>query len=357
MRVLSIVGARPQFVKLAPVAGALKARDIEHIIIHTGQHYDREMSGVFFEHLSIPAPNINLEIGSASHGAQTGRMLAALEPVLDRERPDWTVVFGDTNSTLAGALAAVKLNLPVVHVEAGLRSFNRRMPEEHNRVLVDHCSDLLLAPTDTAMRNLALEGLADRAVNVGDVMAEVCLKTRDAVATIPLALPAAISPDRPYLLATIHRAENTDERDRLAAILAVLHDMPVEVLLLPHPRLLARAAAFNLEIEGGSLHLAQPLAYPQMIRVLMSSVGVVTDSGGLQKEAYLLCIPCTTLRSETEWVETLINGWNLLDPELTLLKQFAVREVQTHREHERSHYGRGDAAKRIVACLQERRAC
>ena len=249
MKVLSVVGARPQFVKLGPIARAFtKAGNIEHIIVHTGQHYDAAMSDVFFADLSIPAPDVHLGVGSGSHGAQTGAMLSALDAVLDEHQPDWTLVYGDTNSTIAAALAAVKLHLPVAHLEAGLRSFNRRMPEEHNRVLTDHAADLLLAPTEVAMGHLANEGLADRAVNVGDVMADVCFRTREAVKDSPAELPNGVNPMAPYVIATIHRPDNTDEEARLREIVAVLRDLSTPVVLLAHPRLVARASAFGIDL-------------------------------------------------------------------------------------------------------------
>src|SRR5919202_604045 len=246
-RVVSVVGARPQFVKLGPVAAALREAGSEHVIVHTGQHYDDRLSEVFFADLDIPAPAVHLGIGSGSHGVQTGSMLSALDGVLDAQRPDWVLVYGDTNSTLAGALAAVKLHLPVAHLEAGLRSFNRAMPEEHNRVLTDHASDLLLAPTHVAVGHLAAEGLADRAVLVGDVMTDVCLRVRDAVLAAAPPRPAELPPDGDYLVATIHRAENTDDPSRLARIVGALAALPLPVLLLAHPRLVARAARAGVD--------------------------------------------------------------------------------------------------------------
>lgn len=353
MKIVSVVGARPQFVKLAPIAHACaRYPDVEHVIVHTGQHYDQNMSDVFFELLKIPHADVDLGIGSGSHGAQTGAMLAAIETVLAREKPDWTLVYGDTNSTIAAALAAVKIHLPVAHLEAGLRSFNRRMPEEHNRVLTDHAADLLLAPTDTAMSHLADEGLASRSVLVGDVMADVCLGTAAAVADIPAALPDGVNPAEPYLLATIHRPDNTDERDRLATILDHLAALPVPVVLSAHPRLVARAKSFGLSLGRGSIHTAPPLTYPEMVAAVRSSAGVITDSGGLQKEAYLLGAPCTTIRTETEWVETLAGGWNVLDPDLTDLPHIALRPRPTVA---RSHpYGLGDAAERVITTLVDR---
>ncbi len=352
MRVVSVVGARPQFVKLAPVAEALGAAGDEHVIVHTGQHYDTRMSDVFFADLAIPEPDVHLGVGSGSHGVQTGAMLAALDGVLAEHRPDWVLVYGDTNSTVAGALAGVKLHLPVAHLEAGLRSFNRLMPEEHNRVLTDHAADLLLAPTQVAMDHLAHEGLAARSVLVGDVMTDVCLRVRDAVAGTPPDLPVGVEAGG-YVVATIHRAENTDDPSRLRAVLDALAGLAVPVLLLAHPRLVARCAEQGLSLETGALRTRPPLNYPEMVRALVHCRGVVTDSGGLQKEAYLLGVPCTTLRTETEWVETLPDGWNVLDPDLSLVATAAARPAPTAPRGQ--PYGSGDAAPRVVDELRRHR--
>lgn len=352
MKVLSVVGARPQFVKLGPVAHALAEAAARHVIVHTGQHYDPALSDVFFAELDIPAPDVHLGVGSGSHGVQTGAMLAALDGVLDEHRPDWVVVYGDTNSTVAAALAAVKMNLPLAHVEAGLRSFNRRMPEEHNRVLTDHASDLLLAPTQLALENLAREGLADRAVVTGDVMTDVCLRTRERVLADPPPPPEAVPPDGRYLVATIHRAENTDDPARLRTVVAALQDLSTPVLLMAHPRLVARASASGIELQHGAVRQVAPLSYTRMVAAVVSSAGVVTDSGGLQKEAFLLGVPCTTLRSETEWTETLVDGWNVLDADLAAMRDIAVRQPP---EGVRSQpYGDGRAAERTVRILQDR---
>lgn len=356
MKVLSVVGARPQFVKLAPVADAVTQAGHDHVIVHTGQHYDARMSDVFFEDLRIPAPDVHMGVGSGTHGVQTAAMLAGMDAVLTEHRPDWVLVYGDTNSTLAGTLSAVKLHLRVAHLEAGLRSFNRRMPEEHNRVLTDHAADLCLAPTQVAMGHLAAEGLAGRAVLVGDVMTDVCLRVRDAVAgRVPL-LPAGVDVSRPYVVSTIHRAENTDDPARLGAIVDALAALPVPVALLAHPRLVARAEEFGVHLDRGSLHPSEPLHYPQLVNAVVCSSGVVTDSGGLQKEAYLLGVPCTTLRTETEWVETLRGGWNLLCRDLAsltgTLPASAVRQrPQGPRE---ACYGDGRAADAVVRELAER---
>ncbi|GAB2781181.1 non-hydrolyzing UDP-N-acetylglucosamine 2-epimerase [Streptomyces daliensis] len=363
MKVLSVVGARPQLVKLAPMAEACAALGVSHTIVHTGQHYDADLSDVFFTGLGIPSPDVHLGVGSGSHGAQTGAALSALDPVLEAERPDWTLVYGDTNSTLAGALAAVKQHLRVAHLEAGLRSFNRRMPEEHNRVLTDHTADLLLAPTKEAMRHLAAEGLADRSRLTGDVMADVCLRVRDRVLAgdIPAPeLPDGVDASRPYLVATLHRAENTDPPGRLEALVGALAELPLPVVLPAHPRLLARAEEHGVKLERGAVRVGRPLPYAELIAAVLGSSGVVTDSGGLQKEAYLLGRACTTLRTETEWPETLTEGWNTLVPDPHLLggtawADTAVRSAPAEAPAD-APYGDGSAAELVVELLAEEAA-
>ncbi|MEL4503901.1 UDP-N-acetylglucosamine 2-epimerase (non-hydrolyzing) [Luteococcus sp. H138] len=348
MRVVSIVGARPQFVKLAPVAKALSAAGIDHKIVHTGQHYDVNMSDSFFIELGIPDPDVHLGVGSGSHGEQTGSMLAQMDAAFEELKPDWVLVYGDTNSTIAGTLAAVKMHIPTAHLEAGLRSFNRRMPEEHNRVMTDHAADLCLAPTEVAMQHLTDEGLKDRAVLVGDVMVDVCFQVRDAVKDRPVTIHGIKEGDQ-FILATIHRADNTDDPARLKTILGTLAALPVKTILPVHPRLRAKAAEFGLDIEAGNLVAVDPLAYPDMVNAVVHSVGVVTDSGGLQKEAYLLGAPCTTLRTETEWVETLKDGWNILDPDLTKVGEVAVRERPLAERG--TPYGTGRAAQAVAEAL------
>jgi UDP-N-acetylglucosamine 2-epimerase (non-hydrolysing) len=350
MRILSVVGARPQFIKLAPIATAMRGR-AEHVIVHTGQHYDDLMSDVFFRDLGIPAPDLNLAVGSAGHGAQTGAMIAGLEEAFERFSPDWVLVYGDTNSTLAATIAAVKVHLPVAHLEAGLRSFNRRMPEEHNRVLTDHAADLLLAPTDVAMGHLADEGLASRSLLVGDVMTDVLLGVRDQVL-------AAGGPGLPglepgsYRVATIHRPDNSDDPDRLAAIVSALAGLDLPVVLLAHPRLRALALQHGILLDQGALSSREPLPYPQLIAAVMGSAGVITDSGGLQKEAYLLRVPVTTIRRETEWVETVASGWNALadDPEGIAAAVTRPAPAPTDAQP----YGDGHAAERVVSAILER---
>ncbi|MCX4998292.1 UDP-N-acetylglucosamine 2-epimerase (non-hydrolyzing) [Streptomyces longwoodensis] len=359
MKVISIVGARPQLVKLAPIAAAFARTEHEHVIVHTGQHYDADLSDVFFSGLGIPDPDVHLGVGSGSHGVQTGSVLSALDPVLDREQPDWVLVYGDTNSTIAGALSAVKMHLPVAHLEAGLRSFNRRMPEEHNRVLTDHCADLLLAPTEEAMRHLAGEGLADRARLAGDVMVDICLRIRDQVRAgeFPAPeLPEGIDPSEPFLLATLHRPDNTDDPERLSAILGSLAKLPVPVALAAHPRLVSRAEAHGIDLAQGNVHVGRPLPYASLVAAVLASVGVVTDSGGLQKEAFLLERICTTIRPETEWVETVDTGWNVLVPDPHTLAPDELAATVTRpvpAGDPGTPYGDGRAAENVVRLMEE----
>jgi UDP-N-acetylglucosamine 2-epimerase (non-hydrolysing) len=353
MKVISVVGARPQFVKLSPIDHAFKAAGIEHVIVHTGQHYDHEMSESFFEELDISKPAYNLEVGSASHGVQTGQMLIGLEKIFLDESPDWVLVYGDTNSTLAGTLAAVKIHLKVAHLEAGLRSFNRAMPEEHNRVVTDHTADLLLAPSQIAMEHLKREGLEKQSLLVGDVMTDVCFKTRDRVLVSPSQLPPVVesmTSSEDFHLATIHRAENTDDPVRLTEIITSMQNLKVPTLLLAHPRLIAKAAAIGLELEKGTLRIAKPVSYPEMVYLISKAKSVITDSGGLQKEAFLLKTLCTTIRTETEWPETLVDGWNVLQADPQGLEKVVDRQPTT--DSQSAPYGDGNTAQAVVQALK-----
>lgn len=345
MKFVSVVGARPQFVKLSAICSEVEPDD-QHLILHTGQHYDHEMSGGFFESLNMPQPDCNLAVGSGTHGAQTASMLSGIEEFLAKANPHWVLVFGDTNSTLAAAIAAAKLQIPIAHLEAGLRSWNRRMPEEVNRVLTDHAANLCLAPTPQAMDNLAREGLGSISVMVGDVNVEVIQKTRDLVLSQPPSMPWDVSSE--YWLATLHRQELTSDPDRLAEILVVLNNAPVPVYLLAHPVLKPILQKIDLrEREVGSLRVADPLAFPQLVWAMLNARGIVTDSGGLQKEAYLLRVPCMTLRPETEWTETLDMGWNRLtwdNPEDILSSSW----LETPADYDPNLFGDGLAAKRSL---------
>jgi UDP-GlcNAc3NAcA epimerase len=349
MTVVTVVGARPQFVKAAAVSRTLRSRHKE-ILVHTGQHYDYEMSGVFFDGLEIPPPDVNLGVGSGTHGNQTATMLKGLEDVLLVHRPDWLVIYGDTNSTLAGALAAAKLSVPIAHIEAGLRSFNRGMPEEINRVVADHVSTLLLCPSDTAVRNLAAEGITRDVHLVGDVMLDVLdwarpqARARSAHILGPLGFE-----DGAYVLVTIHRSENTDDPGRLRGLLAALDRIEEPVVFPVHPR--TRRVIADLEWRPGpQVRLIDPVGYVDMIAFAGAARLIATDSGGLQKEAYWLGVPCLTLRAETEWVETVESGWNRLvgsDPE------GIVRAVQSFspRGAHPALYGDGRSAIRCVDLL------
>jgi UDP-N-acetylglucosamine 2-epimerase len=311
VKIVSIVGARPQFIKAAAVSRKLREQHQE-ILVHTGQHYDYEMSGIFFDGLELPQPDANLDIGSGSHGAQTGAMLTAIEEVLVAERPDYVLVYGDTNSTLAGALAAAKLSVPVAHVEAGLRSFNRRMPEEINRVMADHLSHLLLCPSDNAVSNLAAEGISENVHLVGDVMLDVLNWAKQrANGDMPEILNRFGLSKRAYLLATVHRCENTNDVAQLSCILQAFDSLDEPIIFPVHPRTRKMISEMGFRPRP-HLHLIDPVGYLDMVALVGSARSVLTDSGGLQKEAYWLGVPCVTLRNETEWVETVETGWNVL---------------------------------------------
>ena len=348
--VLTVVGARPQFVKAAPLSRALRGR-LREVLVHTGQHYDYEMSAAFFEQLDIPAPDRHLGIGSSSHGAMTGRMLEALEEVMQEERPDLVLVYGDTNSTLAGALAAAKLQIPIAHVEAGLRSYDLRMPEEVNRRVTDHVSQILLCPTTAAVANLRREGITRGVVNAGDVMMDAVLENlarAEAVATPEVAPPAGT-----YYLATLHRQENVDDDARLLGILDALAGLPRPTLLPVHPRTRKRIDALRLSATG-HLRFLKPAPYLEMLLLTSGARAVLTDSGGLQKEAFILGRPCITLRETTEWVETVEAGANRLVGASPKRIRAAVRDVERRvmRRTARRAYGRGRAAAKIAATIE-----
>jgi UDP-GlcNAc3NAcA epimerase len=313
---VTIVGARPQFIKLALVSRLLRARGATEFIVHTGQHYDDNMSQVFFDELEIPAPDVHLAVGSGRHGEQTGRMLERIEAVLLAQRPDWVLIYGDTNSTLAGALAAAKCHLPVAHVEAGLRSWNKKMPEEINRIVADHLSDLLFAPSHAAVANLRREGIRESSIKlVGDVMYDVVLAFKARAAERPTILNRLSLSAGQYALATVHRAENTDEPSRLATVFGGLAELaqsiPVVLPLHPRTRIALDRAKLLAEIERALL-LIEPIGYLDMIALAGQAHLIATDSGGLQKEAFFLRVPCMTLRDETEWIELVEIGWNRL---------------------------------------------
>lgn len=349
MKVVSIVGARPQFIKASPLSRGLRRRHHE-ILVHTGQHYDREMSDVFFEELGMPVPDYHLGIGSGPHGAQTGAMLTGIETVLQKESPDAVIVYGDTNSTVAGALAAAKLGLPVAHVEAGLRSFNRRMPEEINRVVTDHLSTWLLAPSEVSRRQLAQEGIVKGVHVVGDIMVDALQLHGTRAAEWSEVLQRHQLRPGTYYLATVHRAENTDEAGNLQKIFGALGALDRPVILPLHPRTEKRVTELGVAI-GANVRALAPQGYLDMLALQRGAACVLTDSGGIQKEAYYLHVPCVTLRNETEWVETVATGWNTLagtDPER--IRAAVAGRAAPDTPHP-DLYGDGLTAGRIVEIL------
>jgi len=351
VRILTVVGNRPQFIKAAAVSGPLRERH-EEILVHTGQHHDDTLSRVFFAELGLPRPERELGIGGGSNTSQTARMLAALEPLLGELSPDAALVYGDTNSTLAGALAAAQAGVPVVHVEAGMRSFDRAMPEERNRVLSDHLGELLLCPSETAVENLRAEAVGGRVELVGDVMVDVALRRQ------PSARSDTETPQRhglrsgEYLLLTAHRAGNVDDQARLRALVELIAALPAPVVLPLHPRTAARLGEFGLREQLDSvdgLHVTDPLGYVEFSALLCQARAVLTDSGGVQKEAYLAGVPCVTLRVSTEWIETVEAGWNTL-VDLDAAAALAALAAEPPAERP-ALYGDGHAAERCVQAI------
>ena len=371
MKIVTIVGVRPQFIKAAAVTRAIqefgkKERRIQEILVHTGQHYDYLMDKVFFEELELPRPDYHLGVGSGSHGRQTGIMLERIETVLQKEKPMVMMVYGDTNSTLAGALAAAKLSIPVAHVEAGLRSYNQSMPEEINRLLTDHLSTLLFCPTDQALRNLLKEGIEDGrprwVKNVGDVMydsilyySKIAEKKSTILKDLGLRSPQSAIGNLQYYLATLHRAENTDDPRALKSILKALNEIGrnTPIILPLHPRTKKMMKVHHLFSEFKNIKFIEPVSYLNMLQLEKKAKAILTDSGGIQKEAYWLKVPCFTLREETEWVETVKSGWNVLVG--TGMKRI-VEEV-CHTEARRRYqkggkiFGDGRASQKIVRIL------
>ena len=349
MKIISVVGARPQFVKAAALSRMLRARH-EEVLVHTGQHYDYMMSGVFFDGLHLPAPDVNLGVGSGPHGAQTARMLEGIEAVLAEHRPDWLVVYGDTNSTVAGALAAAKMTTPIAHVEAGLRSFERAMPEEINRLVTDHLSTVLLCPSETAVRNLAAEGITRNVHVVGDVMLDVLRQLEpEAMARAPELRSRLGVTDKAYLVLTVHRSANTESAARLGGILQALGALEEPVIFPVHPR--TRRLMADLTCPPPSnVRPIEPLSYVDMLALVGGARLVLTDSGGLQKEAYWIGVPCLTLRDETEWEETIKTGWNTLVGAEPARIVEAARTITTPAVRP-PLYGDGHAAARCVDLL------
>ena len=371
MQIISVVGARPQFVKVAMVAEALRLSNahrsphhqVTHTVIHTGQHYDQSMSDVFFRELPIPTPEYNLEVGSGSHGKQTAALLERTEQVLLKSRPDVVVVYGDTNSTIAAGLAAVKIGIPVAHVEAGLRSFNRQMPEEINRVATDHISDLLFCPTETAVQNLRREGITQSVFLSGDVMLDAVLSFRCVAREQSKILPELALSAKSYVLLTIHRAENTDSSERIKEVLDFLLEIKYPVVFPMHPRTKSRLqrepglADYGKRLEQSeNIRVIDPVSYLDMLALEDGARLILTDSGGVQKEAYFLEVPCLTVRGETEWAETLIDGWNqLIEPSRSSLSKIEGvwdgNGSGSRGKPNLEYFGSGHAATKIVHTL------
>jgi UDP-GlcNAc3NAcA epimerase len=352
VHIFSVVGARPQFIKAAPLSAVLRRHHSE-FLVHTGQHYDEDMSEVFFRQLGIPEPDVNLNVGSGGHAAQTAAMMIPLEQLMLEQKPDWVLVYGDTNSTLAASMAAAKIHLPVAHVEAGLRSYNRAMPEEINRVLTDHLSTLLFCPTQVAVVNLAREGITQGVSVTGDVMVDAVLRNVEAARRATnIRQQVGLGPGQDYLAATIHRPANTDSPAALAEIIAALNAAPLPTIFPVHPRTRKMLDTFGLN-PSEKVKLVKPLGYVDMLALVDGAAALITDSGGLQKEAYILETPCITVRSETEWVETVQSGWNRLCAAergaiLAAIENACGERPVTHPDH----YGDGQAAERIVKALE-----
>lgn len=348
IRVCIVVGARPQFIKAAELIHGGGRDELDYTLVHTGQHYDPRLSDLFFDELGIPAPKVNLDVGSGSHGWQTGEIMSRFERfLLETGLPDWLVVFGDTNSTLAASITAAKLGVPIAHVEAGLRSFDRTMPEELNRLVTDRISDLLFCPSGLAVTNLANEGIVRGVHNTGDIMFDSVGRHNAAIAERARQISSRMGSD-PWVLATIHRAANTDRRDRLDAALACLEAAGMPVVWPVHPRARTRLESNGTKVPE-NVHLTDPMGYLNMLAHISAATCILTDSGGVQKEAFWLCTPCITLRDTTEWPETVAQGWNVLvgnDPEA--VREAVRRPIPVEQVNP---YGDGDSAQRMAALL------
>ncbi|WHX26173.1 UDP-N-acetylglucosamine 2-epimerase (non-hydrolyzing) [Virgibacillus halodenitrificans] len=353
MKILTVAGTRPQLVKVAAVSRELR-KEFTEVLVNTGQHYDYNMAGIFFDQLNIPKPDYDLGVGSMSHATQTANMMIKIEEVVNKEKPDAVVVYGDTNSTLAGALVSSKLHIPVFHIEAGLRSFNKRMPEEINRVMTDHVSELLFAPTDLAVENLNNENITINVHQIGDVMYDAVIYNMD-IAEQNHSLQDMQLTSKSFILGTIHRAENTDDEARMTAIVNAFLDLDTKVFLPLHPRTKSKLASYNLlsKLENASnIILSEPVSYLEMLLLEKHASAIVTDSGGVQKEAYFAKVPCYTLRDQTEWLETVETGWNqLVDPvkeNLTILINSFVE-----KDYKENLYGDGRAGYKISQLIKE----
>ncbi len=353
MRITTVVGARPQFIKSAPVSKAIARAGHNEYLVHTGQHYDYGMSKIFFEEMGIQEPYINLNIGSGTHAQQTSQMLTGIETVLLSTKPDIVLVYGDTNSTLAGALAAIKLQIKLGHVEAGLRSYNRQMPEEHNRVLTDHCSDLLFCPTQTGVDNVAHEGIRNGVYLVGDTMYDAVLQFSEIASKYSTILDSLGLEPKKFLLATIHRAYNTDNPHLLESILSAFQQCAETIIFPIHPRTLQSIKASNITIPV-NVRAIDPVGYLDMLILEQNARTILTDSGGIQKEAYFFKVHCLTLRPETEWVETTASGWNMLvgtDP--AMISSALQTPFQANLDHP-DYFGDGHASEKIVSILESK---
>jgi UDP-N-acetylglucosamine 2-epimerase len=388
MKIASIVGARPQFIKLAPLIRAVQEHNknnpklrIEHLLIHTGQHYDYEMNKIFFKELGIPEPAYNLEVGSGSHGWQTGEMIKKAEEILEQEKPRWVLVYGDTNSTLAGALAAAKLHISVAHVEAGLRSYDRKMPEETNRVLIDHCSDILYCPTESAVKNLKKEGFTNiinngklitenfvtknlsnlsflespEVINVGDIMYDALLISLEIAEKESIILDTLKLKPKEYYLVTIHRAENTDDKNNLKNIMLALFEISKgkQVIFPVHPRTNKTLEILHISKKDfNKLKMIDPISYFDMLMLLKNAKKILTDSGGMQKEAYIFQVPCITIRNNTEWVETVESGWNtVVGANKKRIIESTLSNLDIPNLSYRKFFGDGRAGGKIISLL------
>jgi UDP-GlcNAc3NAcA epimerase len=348
-KIITIIGARPQFIKAAAVSHSLR-KSFNEILVHTGQHYDANMSDVFFEELNIPKPAYHLNIGSGNHGAQTGAMLIEIEKVLLAEKPDFVMVYGDTNSTIAGALAASKLLIPVIHVEAGLRSFNMAMPEEQNRILTDHISSLLFVPTATAIHNLNNEGIKNGVINVGDVMYDAILHFTAIAKEKSKILADLQIKENQFDLCTIHRAENTNDVQRMKQIVDALNQSSTPIVLPLHPRTLKYLNEYGIQFAN-HVKIIEPVGYLDMVMLEQSCRKILTDSGGVQKEAFFLGKPCITMRDQTEWVETVQNGWNVIVGADTSKIIAAINSFNPDAKRE-DHFGKGNAAELMINAIK-----
>lgn len=358
MKIVSVIGARPQFIKISVITNLLKDLEymkIKHVLVHTGQHFDDEMSKVFFEELDIPKPDYNLDIHSLNHGAMTGRMIEKIEEVLIKEKPDLVLVYGDTNSTLAGVLSAIKLNISIGHIESGLRSFNFKMPEEINRIVADRLSTFLFCPTDTSIENLFFEGRRNEIYDTGDIMYDAFLMNKDLIKERTIAKDLKLD-DKKYILLTIHRPENTDNYDKMFNILSTLYSMDYNFVFPIHPRTKQKIKDFNLEkFINSNILCIDPVGYLDMLKLESCSGLVITDSGGVQREAFFNRVPAIILRDQTEWVELIKEKFHiLLDTDPKLIRYWIDRKFGTEIKRQPMIFGNGDTSKKILDVIVEK---